>query len=555
MKKIFIVLLICLCLDAYLYGQAGSFINYSGYQLVYDDEFLSYTPTNFKTDATFRYGGSSGGIAYGNWHLDSITDWRNSDAIYDPNNISMPVSGVLRLIRNVISPIVTGPAVFPYADESAYGNDTAWHRTGGVNLNFNVGPFGIMEVLMTVPNTWSSFWIDNEQFSILPYEGEPYSWWQAVEAVITGSTYSYNGSEPFHGINPPTSLFPGDGISYFTSGNPWHRYSVVWTPEECRFYLDGYEIDPPTDYNTIRTNFSPIQLIIALEGNFWERTPGNLDTLDIYAVRVYSKNCGSDISQFPIVRDENAPKDEFYIAPDLYKGSTIVSSGNYEIDPINATVFEAEAITISPIFLADFTSPPTKLIPNDGILVPMVYGGYFEIIPVNCSDIQTGGRQDDLTRRKDSLQQNNQWSDNSSLKSINGNSILLSDQTAYNNSSLSNNNISGINLSSNSSTLISGVDNLKTLNESNPFPNYLPIQVFPNPAQDVINISYPCITGGQLVIILSDVSGRIRYSQNVDCNTGDYVTYTIDFSQYDPGVYYIDLTLNNQHTVKKIVKL
>lgn len=81
------------------------------------------------------------------------------------------------------------------------------------------------------------------------------------------------------------------------------------------------------------------------------------------------------------------------------------------------------------------------------------------------------------------------------------------------------------------------------------------LEVYPNPVKDQINITYPCTSAGQLQITIKDVSGRTRYAESATCDQGGNVQYTVDASNLEAGMYFIELTLNDQHVVKKIVKL
>jgi hypothetical protein len=81
------------------------------------------------------------------------------------------------------------------------------------------------------------------------------------------------------------------------------------------------------------------------------------------------------------------------------------------------------------------------------------------------------------------------------------------------------------------------------------------IGLFPNPTQNNITISYPCKSAGQLSISIKDVAGRVRYTENVTCTEGNNVQHLVDMSSLSAGVYFVDLTLNEQHVVKKVVKL
>ncbi len=82
-----------------------------------------------------------------------------------------------------------------------------------------------------------------------------------------------------------------------------------------------------------------------------------------------------------------------------------------------------------------------------------------------------------------------------------------------------------------------------------------PIKIMPNPAENYISIFYPCKSDGQLEIKIKDIAGRVRYSELVNCNRGNDVQHEIDISTLVSGIYIVDLTLNNQHYIKKVVKM
>lgn len=81
------------------------------------------------------------------------------------------------------------------------------------------------------------------------------------------------------------------------------------------------------------------------------------------------------------------------------------------------------------------------------------------------------------------------------------------------------------------------------------------VDIYPNPFESSITILFPCHSAGRLEISIKDVSGRVRYTETVSCEQGGNVRHSIDAGTLDAGVYFIDLTLNDQHVVKKIVKL
>jgi hypothetical protein len=115
------------------------------------------------------------------------------------------------------------------------------------------------------------------------------------------------------------------------------------------------------------------------------------------------------------------------------------------------------------------------------------------------------------------------------------------------------NNVYNVTSTTNSQSI---TDTTNAMDSHNPMTiKFAQINIFPNPTQNNIIITYPCNTTGQLQICIKDVDGRERYTESVVCEEGGNVQYSIDLSSFLPGVYYISLTLNDQHVVKKIVKL
>ncbi len=81
------------------------------------------------------------------------------------------------------------------------------------------------------------------------------------------------------------------------------------------------------------------------------------------------------------------------------------------------------------------------------------------------------------------------------------------------------------------------------------------ISLYPNPAHSSVMVTYPCNADGQLDIDIKDIAGRTMYMESVACNEGSNVQHSIDISTFTPGVYFVNLTINDQHVVKKLVKL
>jgi hypothetical protein len=81
------------------------------------------------------------------------------------------------------------------------------------------------------------------------------------------------------------------------------------------------------------------------------------------------------------------------------------------------------------------------------------------------------------------------------------------------------------------------------------------LTIFPNPTQNTITISYPCQSTGQLEIKINNVAGQVVYTESVACTEGNNAQQVVDMSSFAAGVYFVDLTLNDKHVVKKVVKL
>ena len=81
------------------------------------------------------------------------------------------------------------------------------------------------------------------------------------------------------------------------------------------------------------------------------------------------------------------------------------------------------------------------------------------------------------------------------------------------------------------------------------------IRIFPNPAQNSITISYPCNANKNLEINVKDISGRNMYMESVPCNGDNITQHQVNISNLLPGMYIVELTMDAQHTIKKILKM
>src|SRR5206468_2953950 len=81
------------------------------------------------------------------------------------------------------------------------------------------------------------------------------------------------------------------------------------------------------------------------------------------------------------------------------------------------------------------------------------------------------------------------------------------------------------------------------------------LTISPNPTHNDIVIAYPCKSSGKLDIMLKDIAGRIVFADKINCEKGNTIERSVNLNSLNDGVYFVEMTLNDQHVVKKIVKL
>jgi len=291
-------------------------------------------------------------------------------------------------------------------------------------------------------------------------------------------------------------------------------------------------------------------------------------TMDFHQILLYSNTCSRytalyvDIDSVSI-RSCSDVKDKTidYTSSNQLAGgvqvlySTITagssSSGIAAVDPSNTTIFAGEAINLVPNFSAQinkgnyFLAQPMKgceqcaEITGDGE-IPCYH--YTTTIPISLSCATSGGT----------------WSSsNPLLASVDAAGVVTAHPPYLTGTvtityttqycvvtktillDICGNKLGGNNISAGNSSNTANTD----------------IQVYPSPATDKINIAYPCNSAGQLEINIKDISGRVMREESIMCTENNEVQHTVDINTFPSGIYFISLTLNDQHTVKKIVKL
>lgn len=87
-----------------------------------------------------------------------------------------------------------------------------------------------------------------------------------------------------------------------------------------------------------------------------------------------------------------------------------------------------------------------------------------------------------------------------------------------------------------------GIMNINNANSS--------IQVYPNPAMDVVNIDLSNVADRNVILSLTDVAGQIIHTENI----ASHSIVTIDMNGYAKGVYFINIKGASTFINKKIVK-
>lgn len=102
-------------------------------------------------------------------------------------------------------------------------------------------------------------------------------------------------------------------------------------------------------------------------------------------------------------------------------------------------------------------------------------------------------------------------------------------------------------------TDVSDSDNIKSHTnitpETNPFSG---LEIYPNPAESSLTISYKSSGSAPLKIRVYDENGKTVYTQEIN-EPGGQVNQAISLSGYGPGIYFVNLEQGSQHETKKII--
>ena len=78
-------------------------------------------------------------------------------------------------------------------------------------------------------------------------------------------------------------------------------------------------------------------------------------------------------------------------------------------------------------------------------------------------------------------------------------------------------------------------------------------EVYPNPANDLVNISYQSDAKELIKVSLMDYSGKLVYIQNIQAGSG-MNNYSLDVSKFAPGVYMLNIQSINGNMQRKLIK-
>lgn len=77
--------------------------------------------------------------------------------------------------------------------------------------------------------------------------------------------------------------------------------------------------------------------------------------------------------------------------------------------------------------------------------------------------------------------------------------------------------------------------------------------IYPNPTNSLLNINFPAIQASDIKIQITDALGRIILTQNQSHNNQKEKYLTMDMSQFNDGLYFCIIYIDNQLITKKII--
>jgi len=92
---------------------------------------------------------------------------------------------------------------------------------------------------------------------------------------------------------------------------------------------------------------------------------------------------------------------------------------------------------------------------------------------------------------------------------------------------------------------LTGMDNMTISDDE--------FMVYPNPANEILNIKIPAEFSGALNIELLSLDGKTQYNQLIE-NTNQSQGYSVNISDFTSGIYLLKLTSSENSIIKRVVK-
>jgi beta-glucanase (GH16 family) len=568
MKKSF--LLLATCLATFLaYSQPNLNIVKQDYTLDVCDEF-TYSSISPTSNPAFADWDHRSDVAM--WWLQGEGNrWMGWDSgnyvYYNPSLVTVTGAGKIRL--NESSSIVD----VPYDSAHSFVDHTA-----GMFESRYLPSWGIIEANMKLPKgtkKWPAFWLFGSNGTEIDIcEGADSCHiaftihdWERVDGVVTRDEMLKFES---------THQFYCSGLGIDDLSDDFHRYAVVWDPYKVDFYFDDV-FKTSITYDDIRLFPEWMKII---EGAFSPSDSSYDQHMDIDYIKVYRKKCnGLDYNFNSFVLDDDIQTYSLFSSGLIraglkkYRSMTLdCSTCAPATQKFIPTVWEGQSITILPNFVSDQSNLyKHNYTYSNGNIHEVIQNGYFLIQSSPCCLDDIVGPDIICTDAGHPFYYTHSIS--GGTWETNNPYVVIHPVLGYAISSISFSGyvkityrVGGCSISKEvlvkSCTGESPPTESKTTNSNSDIPTPDPnigagarLAIFPNPTQSTITISYPCKQAGQLEISIKDVSGRVMHTESVTCAEGGNVQQVVDIHDYAPGVYFVDLTLNGEHTVKKIVKL
>lgn len=291
-------LIFCICLNSIheniIHAQCK--LDYSHYNLVYEDQFNYPNLANFlAVQATAK-----SGIKQPYWeHMPSDPLWGWGSEEYNVNQLSFPTPGLLRLTCEPYPATFTNP-IGRFVTHKSGMVMLYWDLDNQIRPNSPGVAYGMFEARIRLPkgDKWPAFWLTGNHETEI----------DIIEGNDKGASNNVHNWDIPYGSSHLQCMYDlhkkGDAL-----WEDFHKYTVVWTPNKITFFFDGRETRT-VPASMLPTGPNPSQLIISLQTNGWtwnhDQAP---DFMDIDYVRIYK----------PCIQMGNGCKPTTYLTPADYE--------------------------------------------------------------------------------------------------------------------------------------------------------------------------------------------------------------------------------------------